>query len=325
MICPYCLANVAAFVSEQVAARTTYKCGSCESEIPVDYAASGPGVPQIVVSLIGKTGHGKSCFLSAFLDSLDSVARANRSFYYKGLDEVEFRKIRQKREQLRGGILPEPTAPSARPSPLLLEVNNIGGVNRAQLMMYDVAGSTYNDAQLVSEKARFVIHSHCVIWLLSISDIESSFDLDEFLSVYLSALAQMRTDSRGQTLVVAITKGDRLLGRADVPQAVKDSLAEDIDPVNDNSQAAVTVSNAIEEWLCTGLECGEFRATCGVGVPFGSLLCSVFTWVGAAGGVSGVAIPSAWCLGSIALGASRVVADDSAVFRRQSSTDCFLN
>lgn len=255
MLCPYCLNDVESFekLVDPHHGAISYICSKCpkdaQSEIPLKYVTGGDQTPKVLFSLIGKTGHGKTCFLSSLLHHLDNASANWPDFNYQALDEIEFSRMRATLEQIGRGDLPTGTSTTERPRPLLLELQSLPLVGNCHLSLYDVGGAVFNQVSSVHEIAPFVVRSSVVIWLLSLSDLDAKLDLDEFLAVYLNALKKLSCDPSKQSLILALTKGDRLLTREDLPESVHEALLTEIDPSVGGWSRMQSLSNDIEKWM----------------------------------------------------------------------------
>lgn len=264
MLCPYGLHHVDSFekVVDPRHGAISYVCPRCppdaRHEIPLRYVTADERIPRVLFSLVGKTGHGKTCFLGSLIGCLHGATSAWPNFSYLPLDEVEFAKLRGILDGLNAGTLPPGTNPNQRLPPLLLELESLPLVGSCQLMVYDVGGAVFNQVATVHEIATFVVHSSAVVWLLSLSNLDAALDLDEFLNVYLNSLRRLECDPAKQSLILALTQGDRLLTRDDLPESVQHALSSDIDPSIEGWSSMQELSKDIESWLETSLGYGNF-------------------------------------------------------------------
>ena len=260
MLCPYCLNDVVSFekIVDPIRSAIAYTCPKCPNdnlnEIPLKYVTADEQIPKVLFSLIGKTGHGKTCFLSSLLHNLDNASARWPDFTYQALDEIEFSRVRATLERIGRGDLPTGTSTTERPRPLLLELQSVPLVGACHLLLYDVGGAVFDQVSRVHDIAPFVVRSSAVIWLLSLSDLDARFDLDEFLAVYLNALKKLSSDPSKQTLILSLTKGDQLLNRQDLPESVRNALLIEIEPSKEGWSQMLSLSSDIESWLETS--CG---------------------------------------------------------------------
>jgi parallel beta-helix repeat protein len=120
-------------------------------------------------------------------------------------------------------------------------------------MMFDTSGEAFQSVSGVTTYARYVKRSNAVIWLISLENVESPEELDRVLTVYLQALAEMKSEANKQELIVVLTKGDLLLNSEKVPELptrARDFLMEhQLDPRADSWQLLDHLSKDLRNWM----------------------------------------------------------------------------
>lgn len=252
MICPFCQQPVDRFLSSDDGA-AGFRCPLCGADgVPLLYPQDYHRHPAVPVSIIGPTGHGKSVFVDALLTHLERKVRwPNFSCQWMSQDGM-----RQTRDRLRllrqFGQLPDAT-PEVFPRPQVVRLRNVPRVGGCQLVFYDTGGETFRDTDKLRDAGRYVRNSPAVLWLVSLNDLEYPEQLTDLLTVYAQAMAEMGGDPRRQAVVLALTKGDLLIDRPDLPPVARDFLLnDDLDPAGDAWPKLGALSTALENWLRAG-------------------------------------------------------------------------
>lgn len=258
MRCPFCLNDVASFLEEKDASgRPVLVCpdAACrEAGVPLLYVHEYDQFHPVPFSIVGLRGHGKSVFVSSLFHEFEKLGERWPNFYSGPLDEESMREIRQRLVDLAGGRLPEATR-SVFPRAHVMRLDSIPRVGGCHLMMFDTSGEAFRDVNGIMAYGRYVRRSPCVVWLISLEDLGAPEELNDFLTVYLQALAEMSTPPGKQELVVVLTKGDLLLKsekHANLPESARAFLLEhELDPRTDSWQKLEQVSDDLRDWLAT--------------------------------------------------------------------------
>lgn len=252
MICPFCQQGVDRFLSSEDGT-TGFRCPLCGADgVPLLYPQEYAAHPAVPVSIIGPTGHGKSVFVDALLTHLERKVRWPR-FSCQWMSQEGMRQTRDRLRLLRQfGQLPDAT-PEVFPRPQVVRLRNVPRVGGCQLVFYDTGGETFRDTDKLRDAGRYVRNSPAVLWLVSLTDLEYPEQLTDLLTVYAQAMAEMGGDPKRQAVVLALTKGDLLIDRPDLPPAARDFLLnDDLDPGGDAWGRLGGLSAALEEWLLAG-------------------------------------------------------------------------
>jgi parallel beta-helix repeat protein len=136
------------------------------------------------------------------------------------------------------------------PRALIVRLSNVPRVGGCHLLMFDTSGEAFRDVTGVMTYGRYVKRSPAVIWLVSLTDLSSPAELDDFLTIYLQAQAEMAGAPDKQELIVALTKGDLLLAGGELPDSAARFLREHrLDPRGDSWVQLEQVSADLERWL----------------------------------------------------------------------------
>ncbi|MBX9628746.1 MAG: right-handed parallel beta-helix repeat-containing protein [Gemmataceae bacterium] len=249
MICPFCQQPVDRFLSSEDGT-TGFRCPACgEDGVPLLYPQEYARHPAVPVSIFGPTGHGKTVFIEALLAHLERRVRWPK-FSAQWMDQAGMRASRERLRLLRDhGQLPDATA-AVFPRPQVVRLRNVPRVGGCQLLFYDTSGETFADTELLRDRGRYVRNSPVVLWLVSLTELEYPEQLTDLMTVYAEAMAEMGGNPRAQSVVVALTKGDLLIDRPDLPPLARDFLLnDDLDPAGDAWARLEAVSAAIEDWL----------------------------------------------------------------------------
>jgi|GEM_PF-504679 parallel beta-helix repeat protein len=256
MRCPYCLNDVVTFLEEKDASgRPVLVCpdATCrEAGVPLLYVQEYDQYHPIPFSIVGLRGHGKSVFVSSLFHEFERLGERWPDFYSGPLDEDSMREIRKRLVDLAGGKLPEATR-SVFPRAHVMRLDNIPRVGGCHLMMFDTSGEAFRDVNGIMAYGRYVRRSPAVVWLISLEDLGAPDELNDFLTVYLQALAEMNTAPGKQELIVVLTKGDLLLKSAKLaklPESASNFLLEhDLDPRTNSWSVLEKLSEDMREYL----------------------------------------------------------------------------
>src|SRR5262249_15403362 len=256
MLCPFCQRPVDRFLPPPEGG-IGLRCPLCgEDGVPALYPGDYDRHPAVPVCIFGPTGHGKTVFIEALLTHLERRVRWP-DFPPQWMDQAGMRATRQRLQLLREhGQLPDATA-AVFPRPQVIRLRGIPRVGGCQLLFYDTSGETFGDIELLRDRGKYVRHSPAVLWLVSLAELEYPEQLTDLMTIYAEAMAGMGGDPKSQTVVLALTKGDLLIDRPDLPAEAREFLLnDDLDPGRVDSEGDAwrrleAVSNALEAWLRT--------------------------------------------------------------------------
>ncbi len=256
MLCPFCQRPVERFLPSSDGG-AGLRCPLCnEDGVPALYPGDYDRHPAVPVCIFGPTGHGKTVFIEALLTQLERHV-AWPDFSPQWMDQAGMRQTRQRLQLLREhGQLPDATA-AVFPRPQVIRLRGIPRVGGCQLLFYDTSGETFGDIELLRDRGKYVCNSPAVLWLVSLSELEYPEQLTDLMTIYAEAMAEMGGDPKSQCVIVALTKGDLLIDRPDLPAEASSFLLNDtldpaaFDPKADAWKRLEKVSDAIEAWMKT--------------------------------------------------------------------------
>ena len=251
MLCPFCQRPVDRFDTPPDGGYGL-RCPVCgEDGVPLRYPIEYAAHPAVPVSIVGLTAHGKTVFIDALITHLERRVRWPR-FSCQWLDQSGMQESRARLRELREhGRIPDATNAVFR-RPQVIRLGGVPRVGGSQLLFYDTGGEAFRDTELLRDAGRYVRHSPAVLWLVSLTELEYPEELTDLLTVYAQAMAEMGGDTRQQSVVLVITKGDLLLDRPDLPPAARDFLLDDdLDPGGEAWGRLWRLSDALEGWLRT--------------------------------------------------------------------------
>ena len=273
MLCPFCLKEVELFEPSDDG-QPGLTCPSCKSSnIPVLYPrdyASHPGIP---VALIGPSGHGKTAYIESLINHLEERI-VWPGFGCTWVDQIGMMNSRLRLRALREfGEMPDFTN-VVFPEPQVIRLKKVPRIGGCQLVFYDTSGEVFSDTESFRVAGRYVASCKVVIWLVSLTDLEHRLQLCDLLTVYNQTVVTMGGDPREQTIILVLTKGDKLCGTNEdhqhlrLPKAAQDLLMnDDLNPAGDAWTRLSEVSHTIEKWLptvgqrnLTNLLIDEFKA-----------------------------------------------------------------
>ncbi|MCP4124895.1 MAG: hypothetical protein GY751_24400 [Bacteroidetes bacterium] len=209
VICPFCL-KPHDFAS-------SLECKEYSEEIvPNIYVRDYNKVPPLWLVTIGFSRHGKTTYLAALTLMLENISKVWHDVYYRPLDQCTIDGIRQMRREAIHGELPSKTDPGKVPRPLLFNVYDLPESGSRCLVMYDVAGETYESLNEVQEYVTSIKEVSTTWFIVSLSDLQSDEEgkaLPDLFHMYLSGMENLRIDLNGRNLIVVYTKGDTITAR----------------------------------------------------------------------------------------------------------------
>lgn len=264
VLCPRCLQRIAGFkaVKAAVGNSRSLECSACgQSDIPYRYSEQYTKFPPIPVSVMGCTGHGKTRYLDALHRELHTIGSDWwRGYAPEDLDLVGFRRMQQRLRIYDQGEAAEATDEPDFPDPQIVRLHSVPRFGNCQIIVFDTAGEVFLDPEKIRTKGRYLGKSNAVVWLASLRESlefngpmqwEPEEKFLEIFTAYADAMSQEETKTP-QSLVLTLTKGERLLAAPGVPDSVRaifkgDELADD--RRSDPWDRLETVSDELREWL----------------------------------------------------------------------------
>jgi parallel beta-helix repeat protein len=257
MLCPHCLRPGELAPVEDPEQGRVLRCPTpgCDfPTIPTLYAEDYPAHPPTPVSIIGLSGHGKTVFIEALLQEIQTLGArwAGSGFFFTWLDEVQMRNAYRRIRALRTGQLPKGTK-TVFQQPQVLRLSNIPRVGGSQLVIFDTGGEAFLDSSTLADAAKYVRHSASVIWLLSLKKgdpYDTPDDVNQMVTVYLQTMSRLGGRTQDQTLILVLTKGDELIHRPDLPASARAALEyPDYSPAGSVWNTLEAASADLEAWL----------------------------------------------------------------------------
>ena len=267
-LCPRCL-NAGAFTEVTTPDGEKYwKCPNPEcgmDNIPYRYTEQYPAFPPVPFSLIGGTAQGKTRFLVALFDQLDRAAEHWPGFYADPLDATQFDRLRTRLQDYQAGQDEAFSMVNDIPDPLVIRYHAIPRVGGCQMIYFDNAGEAFqNSPAMLRRTSGFLKRSPAVVWTASLREkgvlpddpdrIADTplYDLERILNNYQQAMATLGDSPRDHTLVLTLTKGERLLPLPGFPASAARLLADDLfDTASDPWARLERVSDDLLAWLAT--------------------------------------------------------------------------
>ncbi len=215
ILCPYCLHEI-----PQALARQGKKCTACKREFPGRYLKDYQREPNVVISVVGFSGHGKTTYLASLMWLLQKKlgrywGSAKRRFIYDPLRADEDFKIMEDHiNDLDQSILPEPTQWSTFPKPTVHRLLQIPYLSNWRMIICDTGGEAFNDLKRFGQRASFVQRSSTVLFLVSLphlKGLDPGLEMGKLLKNYRDGMEGMGADTKKQKLLVVYTLGDALI------------------------------------------------------------------------------------------------------------------
>jgi hypothetical protein len=216
VICPFCC-TVHDFSK-------SLQCPNSPWKVPTDFVHDYDVFPPIWLMTLGFKQYGKTTYLSALTLLLEGMDQIIQSQWYEPLDTYTFNAIRQMRTV--DDRTPE-TTPLGPIRPLLFRVGDMGNLGSRCLVLYDLAGESFEVPENVGESAPALREVNTVWFLVSLPNLEQDNPrrtVSELLRVYLAGMDELKIDARGWNLIVIYTKADDV---AAFPEDLRDYLVSD--------------------------------------------------------------------------------------------------
>lgn len=218
MMCPFCLREAQFALAEKpLVPVPVFECPNCKEFVPTQYVREYQQVPNVVVSVVGFQGHGKTVYLTALFTLIDMLATLGgewRTFYSAALNDHSLDVVQGNIESFKQGVLPPQTLKNF-PKPTIVRLGNMP-LQSANLLIYDTGGESFERASSIGQFANFVRYSHSVIFVISVKDLDPTANLDRqmhrLLQTYANGLNDLQGNVAQQRLIVVYTKADELGG-----------------------------------------------------------------------------------------------------------------
>lgn len=223
--CPFCL-NV-----HNTTAISGYQCPECQRKLPGEYVERYEDIYPIWLAMVGLPEHGKTTYLVALTLTLEAISRVwDNAFSHYPDDAYTRSSVVQMRREVEQGKPVEKTSP-AQPGemqrPLMVQVKNVPASGLHTLIMYDVAGQDYLQADL-HMLVPFIRHVNTIWFFVSPADIDESKEhtLSDLFESYSTAMRRLNvSDLTGRHLLVIYTKADK--DESHLPESVVEYVYSD--------------------------------------------------------------------------------------------------
>ncbi len=232
VVCPFCC-TVHDFTKSM-------ECPSSSWKVPADYVRKYYTFPPTWLMTVGFKQYGKTTYLSALAILLSRMNQVIHSQWFETLDIYSFKALREMRTA--DETTPEKT-PVGPLRPLLFHVGDMGSMGSHCLVLYDLAGESFETPENVGENAPALREINTVWFLVSLTNLEKDHprrSISELLLVYLAGMDELKIDVTGWNLVVIYTKAD--IGC--FPEDLSDYLLND--PLTPVAQGATSADAQIE-------------------------------------------------------------------------------
>jgi hypothetical protein len=207
MLCPFCLKDIP---SKEKA------CKHCEEPLPPMYVQHySRWRPPVMMSAVGFSGHGKTVYLASLFHLLQTgLCKVWPKFRRQALNQETVNVLYHNLRLLNTGTLPESTRRSF-PKPSIHLLSGMPRLGERIMLIYDPPGEAFNEDVGVEKYAGFVQRARCVMFLISLSDMDDPVanEMHRLLETYTLGMSRMKSRKRQQHLIVVYTKADLLMGR----------------------------------------------------------------------------------------------------------------
>jgi hypothetical protein len=236
----------------------------CGAKIPAAYVDGYAEYPPIFCPLGGLPGHGKTVYLFSLLSELArNAARGTGAASLPVGDGIQdvIEWTRMWREE---GRLPQGTAFAPTHSCIILRITGQPVMPRFHLVLQDASGEVVEDEVTIRHNGRYLTDAPLAMLFVSLDDLatEGRTFNESVLARYVEATRSLGRPRRTQSLLVVLTKADRLVGEDGLPQEARSLLLGDPDERSDAGVVAdrarrEALSWALERWLATQIRFGQ--------------------------------------------------------------------
>lgn len=254
MFCPFCLHNT-----------NTEKCSNCGEVLPPLYLQTHKSVKKkAIFSAVGFSGHGKTVYLATLFSEMNNrLPNIWPGFFRQGLNLDSVNTVNENVKMLEKGNLPDSTRLNF-PKPSIHTLKPIPHYKSANLIIYDPPGEAFDSDTGIESYAHFVKNVSCVVFLVSIADLEEpkNLEINRLLEIYYLGLGKLTAKPKKQHLIVALTKADLLIDLFENYPAVIDHLSQpDLSALKnprEYSRKLQVVSTEIEKFFIEELKATSF-------------------------------------------------------------------
>ena len=251
MLCPFCLRDTPS--SNSV-------CRHCEEPMPPMYAQHySRWRSPVMMSTVGFSGHGKTVYLaSLFYLIQDRLCREWPKFRRQALNQKSVNVLYHNLRLLKTGTLPESTRRTF-PEPSIHLLSGMPRIGERIVLIYDPPGEAFNEDVGVEKYAGFVQRARCVMFLVSLPDMDPpvAHEMHRLLETYTLGMSRMGSKKRRQHLIVVYTKADLLTGRlaqSPVMAYLRESELNTISDVHRYRRSMHEISGALADFTASDLE-----------------------------------------------------------------------
>jgi hypothetical protein len=267
-LCPRCL-TLGVFAEATTPDGEKYwKCPGPDcgmDNIPYRYTERYAHFPPVPFALIGATAHGKTRYLVGLFKQFTRAADHWPGFYADPLDIAQHDRLEEKLRRYEAGMEEDFTQVVDIPEPLVIRYRGLPRIGGCQMIFFDNAGEAYDEsAAKFRRTSGFMTHAPAIVWIVSLREKGQFSDdpdritdvpprsLERILGIYQQAVATMGGSSRNQTLVLTLTKGERLTTLPGFPDSAKRLLQDDLLDTHSDPWAKLDgVSTDLLHWLRT--------------------------------------------------------------------------
>ncbi|MEM7182300.1 MAG: hypothetical protein AAF518_15400 [Spirochaetota bacterium] len=238
--CPYCFHKVHPKRGKYQI--DPYRCSNCKRELDIDYVKSVSKNPfwqslldlirldanyfntkrQIFVGMIGKSGHGKTVYITSLFFILKNLPNIWQEYYYRCLNEESIEKVEVFVKNFKNSELPEGT-PVMFATPSILNFIKLPYFLDQVMCFYDAAGEMFENREQLAEQGKYVCNTDVVFCIVSLRGIGTDSNWCSEFNVLVSNYIGW-VQPKQQNLVVVLTQGDCALD--EIPEDVANYLLQ---------------------------------------------------------------------------------------------------
>jgi len=128
-------------------------------------------------------------------------------------------------------------------------LSGVPGVGTVHLLLYDISGEAFDTTGQLGRHAFYVPRSEVITLILSLEDLKSGQELAFLLARLVESIRLNGQTPDETSLVVVLTKGDRLKADVSLPKSAQHFLSKEVPTDPRNMEQLQILSDDLEQWL----------------------------------------------------------------------------
>jgi hypothetical protein len=259
MLCPFCLGDTP---SNSIQCVHT----DCSQPLPAKYVElhrKDSALQPVILSVVGFRGHGKTVYLTSLFHLLENILpRIWAGFSPLALDQSTIDTLGENRRLLQQGVMPESTRKNF-PKPSIHRLSAIPQIGDRTILIYDPPGEAFEVDEEMGKYAHFVKRSNCVLFLISLSNLDQPVGdgIFRLLNTYILGLSRLGAKTESQNLIIVYSKADEIIDRFGSPELINYLRREGVEALAKTKQyikEMQNISRLLERFTVDTLDAQRF-------------------------------------------------------------------